>query len=119
MATSEGNEAAGDAAAPAERSGGGRVGPLLLCAAGITVAGVLALVFLDPILGAFLLIMGVTLLGIGAVARDWDRHPTYEDRELARARRRKEKWERGSAARERDRARWEAHQARQATKSGS
>jgi hypothetical protein len=119
MATSEGNQGAGDAAAPAERSGGGRVGALLLCAAVVIGGGVLALVFVDPILGAFLLIMGVTLLGIGATARDWDRHPSYEDRELARARKRKAKWERGSAARERDRARWEAHQARQAKKSGS
>jgi hypothetical protein len=113
MATSEGNGAAGDAPAPAERSGGGRVGALLLCAAALTAGGVLALVFVDPILGAFLLIMGVTLLVIVAMARDWDRHPSYEERELARARKRKEKWERGSAARERDRARWEAHQARQ------
>ena len=118
MASTEDTQGAGDAAAPAERSGGGRVGALLVCAAVIVAAGVLALVFVDPILGAFLLIMGVTLLGIGATARDWDRHPSYEDRELARARRRKEKWERGSAARERDRARWEAHQARQARKSG-
>jgi hypothetical protein len=116
MATSEGNEGVGDASAQGNRSGGGRVGALLLCAAVVTAAGVLALVFVDPILGAFLLIMGLTLLGIGAMARDWDRHPTYEDRELARARKRKEKWERGSAARERDRARWEAHQARQAKK---
>jgi hypothetical protein len=118
MVSTEDNQGAGDAAVPAERSGGGRVGALLVCAAVVVAAGVLALVFVDVILGAFLLIMGVTLLGIGAAARDWDRHPSYEDRELARARRRKEKWERGSAARERDRARWEAHQARQARKSG-
>jgi hypothetical protein len=52
------------------------------------------------------------------MARDWDQHPTFEDREAARARRRKEKWERNADARARDRARWEAHQAKQAKKAG-
>jgi hypothetical protein len=54
---------------------------------------------------------------MAAFARDWDRHSTFEERELARARKRAEKWERGKSARDRDRARWEAHQARQAKKS--
>ena len=53
---------------------------------------------------------------IAVVARDWDRHSTFEERELARARKRAEKWERGKDARDRDRARWEAHQARQAAR---
>jgi hypothetical protein len=101
---------------PEERSGAGGSHGLLVGGAVLTASGVLALLFLDAILAAFLLIMGVTLLGIGLLARDWDRHSTFEDRELVRARKRKEKWEQGSAARERDRARWAAHQARQAGK---
>jgi hypothetical protein len=101
---------------PEERSGSGRPNGVLVGGAVLTAAGVVALFLVDPILGAFLLIMGVTLVGIGFAARDWDRHSTYEERELARARKRQEKWERGSAARERDRVRWEAHQARQARK---
>jgi len=49
---------------------------------------------------------------IAFVARDWDQHSTYEERELARSRKRAQKWERNADARARDRARWEAHQAR-------
>jgi hypothetical protein len=78
---------------------------------------VLAFLNMDPIVAAFLVILGGTAVVIAAVARDWDRHSTFEERELARARRRAEKWERGKTARDRDRARWEAHQARQARKS--
>ena len=80
-------------------------------------ASVVAFLTLDPILAAFLVILGGTAVVIAAAARDWDRHSTFEERELARARKRAEKWERGRAARDRDRARWEAHQARQAKKS--
>jgi hypothetical protein len=75
-------------------------------------ASVAAFVYLDPIVAAFLTIMLVTVLVIAFLARDWDRHSTFEERELARARRRAEKWERGAAARERDRVKWEAHRAR-------
>jgi hypothetical protein len=96
----------------------GRPRGLLLGGAVVAASAVLAFVLIDPILAAFLAIIGVTLLGIGVTARDWDRHSTFEDRELARARKRKEKWERNADARERDRARWEAHQARQAKKTG-
>ena len=73
---------------------------------------------LDPILAAFVAIVGVTVLGIAVAARGWDTHSTYEQREDARARKRAEKWERSAGARARDRARWEEHQARQAKKSG-
>ena len=83
----------------------------------VAVAGsVAAFVLLDPILAAFVAILLVTVAVIAVLASDWDRHSTFEERELERARRRKEKWERGAAARERDRVRWEAHQARQAAK---
>lgn len=91
---------------------------LLVGGAVLAAAGVAAFVLIDPILAAALAILGVTLLGIGAMARDWDQHSTFEDREMARARKRKEKWERNADARARDRARWEAHQARQAKKTG-
>ena len=93
-----------------------RWGGLALAAAVWAAGSVLAFLELDPILAAFLVILGGTAVVIAAAARDWDRHSTFEERELARARKRAEKWERGAAARARDRARWEAHQARQARK---
>jgi hypothetical protein len=88
-------------------------------ALGVTVwvaGSVLALLTLDPILAALLAVVGGTMGALVAVARNWDRHSTFEERELARARRRAEKWERNSDVRARDRARWEAYQARQEKK---
>ena len=80
----------------------------------LTVLGsVLAFLFLDPIVAAFLVILLVTGGVIAFLARDWDQHSTYEERELARSRKRAQKWDRNANARARDRARWEAHQARQ------
>ena len=88
----------------------------------VLVAGVLWVVLsvlafsLDPILGACVLIFG----GIGVVvvqlAGTWDEHPDFEARELARAQRRKAKWEKNAGKREKDAARYAAHQARQAEK---
>jgi hypothetical protein len=75
-----------------------------------------AFVLLDPVIAAFVAILLLTGVGVAFAARDWDQHSSYEERELARSRRRAEKWERGAEARARDRARWEAHQARQAEK---
>ena len=70
----------------------------------------------DPILGACVLIFG----GIGVVvvqlASSWEDHPDFETRELVRARKRKQKWERDAGKREKDAARYAAHQARQAEK---
>ena len=71
-----------------------------------------AFLLFHPVLAALLAIVGATLVAVVALAGDWDRHPGYEERELARARRRAAKRERTKAARERDRARWAAHQAR-------
>ena len=75
------------------------------------VLSVLALL-VDPILGACLLIFG----GIGVVvvqlASTWDQHPDFEARELDRAQRRKRKWDRSAGRREKDAARYAAHQAR-------
>jgi hypothetical protein len=83
----------------------------------VAVAGsVAAFLLLDPILAAFVAILLVTVAVIAGLASDWDRHSTFEERELERARRRKEKWDRGAAARERDRVKWEAHRARQEAK---
>jgi phosphate/sulfate permease len=87
------------------------------CAVVVAAAGsVLAFVVLDPILAAFIAILLVTGSVVAVLARDWDRHPTFEDREAARARKRAAKWVRGQDARAKDRAKWEAHQARQAKK---
>jgi hypothetical protein len=83
-------------------------------------AVVTAAVFLlmNWILALFIAIVGLTLVVIAAVSSDWEQHPTFEQRELVRARRRKAKFERNADARARDRALWEAHQAKQARKSG-
>jgi len=83
--------------------------------AAVTVAVVVwAFATLDVVIAAAVAIVLVTALGIGVAARGWDQHSTYEEREMARARRRQEKWHRNKDARERDRRKWEAHQARQA-----
>ena len=85
--------------------------------AAVAVAGsVAAFLVLDPVIAAFAAIVLATVVVIAVLASDWDRHSTFEERELERARRRKEKWERGAAARERDRVKWEAHRARQEAK---
>jgi high-affinity Fe2+/Pb2+ permease len=84
----------------------------------VVVLSGLAFLLLDPIVAAFLVIMLVTGAVIAYVARDWDQHSTYEEREAVRAQKRAQKWERNQAARDRDRAKWEAHQARQAGTGG-
>ncbi|MCW2579321.1 MAG: uncharacterized protein JWR82_922 [Blastococcus sp.] len=91
---------------------------LFLLGAVVVLGSIAAVVLLDPILAAFAVIMLVTALGAVLAARDWDQHSTYEQREHARALRRKEKWERNKDARERDRERWQAHQARKAAERG-
>ena len=85
----------------------------------VAAACVTAFLLLDPILATFVGMLLLTGLAVAFVARDWDRHSTYEQREQARALRRKEKWARGQSARDRDRAKWEAHQARQAARGGT
>jgi uncharacterized membrane protein len=78
--------------------------------------GYLAFRILNPIIAAALVILATTVLGIAALARDWDQHPGYEEREQARAERRKVKFAENQGARDKDRAKWEAHQARQRQK---
>jgi hypothetical protein len=77
----------------------------------------LAFLVLNPILAAFLSIVGATLVAVAVAAADWERHSTFEERELARSRKRAAKWERTKDARARDRELWEEHQARKARKS--
>ena len=86
---------------------------MVLWGAFVAAVCVLAFVLLDPILASFVVILLVTSAVIAVLARDWDRHSTFEERELARSRKRAEKWERNKDVRARDRVRWEAHQARQ------
>jgi hypothetical protein len=76
----------------------------------------LSFLVLYPILAAFLSIVGGTVVVVAVAAADWDRHSTFEERELARSRKRAAKWERNKDARARDRELWEAHQARKARK---
>jgi Flp pilus assembly protein TadB len=78
------------------------------------VVAALLFLLLNPILAAFLAILGATVAVVAVLAADWDRHSSFEERELARAGKRAAKWERTKDVRERDRARWEAHQARKA-----
>jgi hypothetical protein len=80
-------------------------------------ATVAAFVSLDPVIAAFAGILGLTVVAALFMGSDWVRSTSYEEREAARARRRKAKWEAGAAARARDRARWEAHQGRKPDRS--
>lgn len=89
------------------------MGPVV-AAALWAVGAVVAFAVLDPVLAAFACIVGLTAVVAAFLASGWVRSTSYEEREAERARRRKAKWEAGAAARERDRARWEAHQARKA-----
>lgn len=82
----------------------------------LLVGGYLAFRVLNPIIAAALVIVGATVLGMAAVARDWDQHPRYEEREQLRAEKRKIKFAENQGARDKDRAKWEAHQARQREK---
>ncbi|RBY80576.1 hypothetical protein DQ238_08315 [Geodermatophilus sp. TF02-6] len=78
---------------------------------------VAAFLLLDPILASFIAIVGLCLWVVALMASDWDRHSTFEQRELARARRRAAQREKTKEARARDRARWEAHQQRKGDRS--
>jgi len=81
--------------------------------AGVVWVALTALAFTaDPILGAVVLIFGAIGVVVVQLASTWDQHPDFEARELARARRRKAKWEKDAGKREKDAARYAAHQAR-------
>ncbi len=90
---------------------------LLVPALGAVLAlSLLAFSTLSPVLAAAVLIGALTLVAVVAAAADWEKHPSFEERELARARKRKERWEATADVRARDRARWEAYQAKKAEK---
>ena len=91
---------------------------LVLGSAVVVLGSTAAFLLLDVILAAAVAIVLVTVLGAAFAANGWEQHSTYEEREQARAVKRKQKWESSQEARDRDRARWEAHQARKATGQG-
>jgi ribulose kinase len=81
--------------------------PALIAALALSV---LAFLTLSPVLAAAVLIGSVTLVAVAALSADWEKHPSFEERERVRSLRRKEKWERSAEARAKDRARYEAYQ---------
>lgn len=93
-------------------------GPVLGAAVAIALSA-LAFVVLDVVIAVAVAVVFLTVLGMGLAARGWDQHSTFEEREQERALRRKKKWEQNADARERDRRRWEAHQAQQNGSTGS
>jgi hypothetical protein len=89
--------------------------------AGVVWVVVTGLAFrLDPILGSLVGIFGAIGVAVVALASNWDQHPDFEQRELERSRRRAVKkaknWEKNADARERDRVRYAAYQAKLAAK---
>lgn len=80
---------------------------------------VLAFLWLDPVIAAAAVITAAVVAAMVALADDWQSHPTFEQRELDRARRRAAKRERTKGARERDRERWAAYQAKKAGRTES
>lgn len=60
-------------------------------------------------------IMGLTVLAALAAADGWENHSTFEQRELARAARRKQKYARTAGARAKDRAIWDSYRPDQKT----
>jgi hypothetical protein len=76
----------------------------------------LAFLTLSPVLAAAVLIGSLTVVAVAGLSADWEKHPSFEEREKTRAQRRKEKWERNADARAKDRARFEAYQEGRAKK---
>lgn len=70
----------------------------------------------DPILGSAVLLFGGVLVVVGHLASTWGAGTTFEEREMARARRRKQKYEANAGNRAKDRERWEASKARKAAR---
>ena len=89
---------------------------VIAVATAVVVGGVAAFVLLDVVLAAALVALAATVAAMVVAASGWESHPTFEQRELERARRRRFVWDRNADARAKDRARWEAYQARQAQK---
>lgn len=71
---------------------------------------------LDPILGTAVLVFGGSLVGVGHFASTWGETPSYEERELVRARKRAEARQANAGKREKERARYRAAMARKAAR---
>ncbi len=80
----------------------------------VWVLGTAGAFLLDPILGTAVLVFGGIGVVIGFFASTWDAGTTFEERELARARRRAAAREQNKDKRAKDRARYQAAQARKA-----
>lgn len=80
------------------------------------VVSALAFLLLYWVLALFVAILVAVAVLVVIAASDWDQHSTYEEREQARAERRAVKRERTKDVRERDRERWQAHQAKKAAR---
>ena len=88
---------------------------------GIAWVVVTVLAFLiDPVLGAFVGIFGLSAVIVVRLGSTYDQHPDFEARELARARKRAARRERSKVRNKdaiaADRARYAAHQAKLAAK---
>lgn len=89
----------------------------ILIAAGVVAAvALLTYLTLDAILASFISIVVAAIAMVLVLGSDWEQHSTFEERELRRARKRAVKRDRTAGARARDRARWEAHQAKKAAR---
>ncbi|MPQ96415.1 hypothetical protein GB931_00440 [Modestobacter sp. I12A-02628] len=90
--------------------------PLITAVAVWVVVATLLFLTLDPVVAAFLAILGAGVAAVVPLAATWDEAPSFEERELARARKRAAHRERTKDARARDKARYEARQAKRAQK---
>ena len=89
---------------------------LLPALAAALAVSLLAFLNLGLVLAAAVAIGSLTLVAVAALSADWEKHPSFEERERVRSLRRKEKWERSADARAKDRARFEAYQEGRAKK---
>ena len=80
---------------------------MVLWGAAVAAVSVLAFVLLDPVVAAFVAILLVTGALVAVLARDWDRHSTYEERNW-RAPQAGAEWERGTGRPRPRPAEWEA-----------
>ncbi len=88
----------------------------VLTGTGIWVLLTVGAFLLDPVLGTAVLVFGGILVVISYYASTWGESTTYEERELARSRRRADARQANSGKRDKDRARYQAAQARKAAR---
>lgn len=89
---------------------------LLPALAAALAVSLLAFLSLSLVPAAAVTIGSLTLVAVAALSADWEKHPSFEERERVRSLRRKEKWERSADTRAKDRARYEAYQEGRAKK---